>query len=137
MFVITGGSRGIGAALAQTLASKNHTVLIIGRDKQALQNVAATSPHINRLCADVATSRGRDAIITYLHTTPTIQGLIHNAGSIEPIEPMRHLDENAWRALMNLNLDAPFFLTQKLYKKLLGGRILHISSGAAHFPVTG
>lgn len=137
MFVITGGSRGIGAALAQALASKKQAVLIIGRDEKALQSIAATSPHINRLCADVGSSEGRDAIITHLQNTPKLQGLIHNAGSIEPIQPMRNLDEKDWRALMSLNLDAPFFLTQKLYKQLLGGRVLHISSGAAHFPVTG
>jgi benzil reductase ((S)-benzoin forming) len=137
MFVITGGSRGIGAALAQTLASKNQTVLIIGRDKQALQTLAASSSYISMLCADVASPTGRDAIIAHLESTPNIQGLVHNAGSIEPIQPMRHLDEKDWRALMSLNLDAPFFLTQKLYKKLLRGRVLHISSGAAHFPVTG
>lgn len=137
MFVITGGSRGIGAALAQTLASKNQTVLIIGRDQQALQSIAASSSYIHTLCTDVASTKGRDAIVSYLDATPNIQGLVHNAGSIEPIQPMRDLDENDWRALMSLNLDAPFFLTQKLYEKLRGGRVLHISSGAAHFPVTG
>jgi len=137
MFVITGGSRGIGAALAQALASKNQAVLIIGRDETALQSIAAVSPYINILCANVASSTGRDAIISYLEATPNIQGLIHNAGSIEPIQPMRNLDEKDWQALMSLNLDAPFFLTQKLYDKLLGGRVLHISSAAAHFPVTG
>jgi len=137
MFVITGGSRGIGAALAQALASKNQAVLIIGRDQKALQTIAASSSYINLLCADVASSEGRDAIVTHLQNTPNIQGLVHNAGSIEPIQPMLSLSEHDWRALMSINLDAPFFLTQKLYKKLLGGRVLHISSGAAHFPVAG
>ena len=137
MFVITGGSRGIGAALAQALASAKQDVLIIGRDKQALEQVTSSSPHINSLCADVASSEGRDAITTYLNSSPKIKGLIHNAGTIEPIQPMRSLNEKDWRALMSLNLDAPFFLTQKLFDKLVGGRVLHISSGAAHFPVTG
>jgi len=139
MFIITGGSRGIGAALAESLASRKHAVLIIGRNQQALQNIAATSPYINFVCADVATSTGRDAITSYLNFNQItgIQGLIHNAGSIEPIQPMRSLDEDAWRAIMSINLDAPFFLTQALLDKLSHGRVLHISSGAAHFPVTG
>jgi benzil reductase ((S)-benzoin forming) len=139
MFIITGGSRGIGAALAEALASRKHAVLIVGRNQQALQTIAATSSYINFVCGDVATSTGRDAITSYLnlnHITD-IQGLIHNAGSIEPIQPMRSLDEHAWRALMSINLDAPFFLTQKLLTQLESGRVLHISSGAAHFPVTG
>lgn len=137
MFVITGGSRGIGAALAQTLASKNQAVLIIGRDTSTLQSIADTSPYITLLCADIALEQDRDAIMTHLQNTSKIQGLVHNAGSIEPIQPMQDLSMHDWRALMSINLDAPFFLTQKLYKKLIGGRVLHISSGAAHFPVTG
>jgi len=137
MFVITGGSRGIGAALAQALASEKQAVLIIGRDKAALQHVASSSAYIHVLCADVALSEGRDAILAHLQASPSLKGLVHNAGTIEPIQPMRSLDEKDWRALMNVNLDAPFFLTQKLYTKLLGGRVLYISSGAAHFPVTG
>ncbi|MDF1684952.1 MAG: SDR family NAD(P)-dependent oxidoreductase [Legionellaceae bacterium] len=139
MFIITGGSRGIGAALAKTLASRKQAVLIIGRNQKALESIASTSSYINLVCADVATSTGRDAIISYLdlnHITG-IQGLIHNAGSIEPIQPMSGLDEKDWRAIMSINLDAPFFLTQKLLDKLKSGRVLHISSGAAHFPVAG
>jgi len=139
MFIIIGGSRGIGAALAKSLASRKQAVLIIGRNKKALQSIAATSSYISLLCADVATSTGRDAITSHLnlnHITG-IQGLIHNAGSIEPIQPMRSLNEKDWRALMSINLDAPFFLTQQLLSKLTSGRVLHISSGAAHFPVAG
>lgn len=139
MFIITGGSRGIGAALADTLASRKHDVLIVSRNQQALQSVAATSPYINFICADVATATGRDKLISYLkinHITD-IQGLIHNAGSIEPIQPMRDLDEQAWRSIMSINLDAPFFLTQALLDQLEHARVLHISSGAAHFPVAG
>ena len=93
MFIITGGSRGIGAALAKTLASRKQAVLIISRNQQALESIASTSSYINFVCADVATSEGRDAITSYLdtHKITGIQGLIHNAGSIEPIQPMRSL----------------------------------------------
>ncbi|MDF1827767.1 MAG: SDR family NAD(P)-dependent oxidoreductase [Legionellaceae bacterium] len=139
MFIITGGSRGIGAALAKALASRKQAVLIISRNQQALQSMASTSSYINFVCGDVATSTGRDAILSYLKINQItgIQGLIHNAGSIEPIQPMRDLDEQTWRSIMSINLDAPFFLTQKLLHQLKSGRVLHISSAAAHFPVAG
>jgi benzil reductase ((S)-benzoin forming) len=135
MFVITGGGRGIGAALAQKLAQANHTVLILGRTQTALDAVAKTSPHIQTLCADVASPEGRDTIMQHLSTVPHIQGLVHNAGVINPMEPIQTLSEDAWRTILETNLNAPFFLTQKLLQELIGGRVLYIGSGAAHFPV--
>jgi benzil reductase ((S)-benzoin forming) len=135
MFVITGGGRGIGAALAQTLAQANQTVLILGRTQTTLDDIAKTSSRIQTLCADVASHEGRETIIQHLSTVPHIQGLVHNAGMLEPMEPMKTLTEKAWRAILETNLNAPFFLTQKLLKQLIGGRVLYIGSGAAHFPM--
>lgn len=135
MFVITGGGRGIGAALAQTLAHAGHHVLILGRTQTTLDAIAKTSTHIQTLCADVASSEGRNTIIEHLSTVPHIQGLVHNAGVIEPMEPIQTLTEKAWRTILETNLNAPFFLTQKLLEQLIGGRVLYIGSGAAHFPV--
>ena len=137
MFVITGGSRGIGAALAKALAAQNHAVLIIGRQQKTLDAVAKNSAHIQSCVADASTASGREEIIQHLAPYHQITALIHNAGTIDPIAPMQTLSPKAWHAVLELNLNAPFFLTQALYSKLIGGRVLHIGSGAAHFPVQG
>ena len=137
MFVITGGSRGIGAALAKRLADQNHPVLIVGRDKNTLQSVAEHAEPIQICIADVACTSGREAILAHLKPYNKITALIHNAGMIDPIAPMQTLNPDAWQHIMNVNLNAPFFLTQALYSKLKAGRLLHIGSGAAHFPVQG
>jgi benzil reductase ((S)-benzoin forming) len=137
MFVITGGSRGIGAALAKNLAAKNHAVLIIGRDKATLAAVAEHNQHIQICVADVASATGRDNLLKHLEKQIKITALIHNAGMIEPIAPMQTLTPEAWHTILNINLNAPFFLTQALYPQLINARVLHIGSGAAHFPVQG
>jgi benzil reductase ((S)-benzoin forming) len=137
MFIITGGSRGIGAALAASLAQAKQTVLIIGRSEATLQAVAEASTHIQCLCADVASKEGRDSIKNHLKNTSKIKGLIHNAGMIEPIQSIKTLPEKAWRDIMTTNLDAPFLLTQALHTQLIGGRVLHIGSAVAYFPVQG
>jgi benzil reductase ((S)-benzoin forming) len=135
VFVVTGGGSGIGKALAHALAMRNKPVLIIGRREQSLIDAAAFSPFIQYFCADVSTREGRQLISKHLSGTQVITGLIHNAGIIEPMIPITTIDEAAWQQVMATNLDAPLFLSQLLYDKLINGRVLNISSGAAHFPV--
>ncbi len=137
MFVITGGSRGIGAALAKNLSKQGNNVLIVGRDKQTLLEVAKHAPTIEICVADVSEAKGQHNILERLSKLDKIQGLIHNAGVIEPIESIKTLNHKAWQHVMDINLNAPFFLTQALYPKLIGGRVLHIGSGAAYFPIQG
>ena len=137
MFVITGGGSGIGRALAIELASKEKPVLIIGRRENLLQEVAQQSPLINYLSADISLSSGRQKLVDYLKTHDTIDGLIHSAGTIEPVAKIGEIDESAWRKSLETNIDSPLFLTQKLLPKLKNGRVLQIGSGAAYMPISG
>ncbi|ASQ45296.1 SDR family oxidoreductase [Legionella clemsonensis] len=137
MFVITGGGSGIGRALAQHLATQKKEVLIIGRREKALAKTASFSPLISSLAADVSTKEGREQIASQLQSKKPIDGLIHNAGIIEPITPIADIDESSWRQTLATNLEAPLFLTQLLLPQLKKGRVLNIGSGAAYFPVTG
>ena len=137
MFVVTGGGSGIGRALAQALATRGHETLIIGRNTNALQETCSFSPLIKYLNADITSQAGREAIRQAVSPYDSIQGIIHNAGLIDPIVPLPELSEDAWRTVMATNLDAPLFLTQALQHQLKGGRVLHVGSGAAYFPVVG
>lgn len=137
MFVVTGGGRGIGRALAVALASRGESVLIVGRHDQTLRETAAFSPLINAIRADISLPEGRQKLAEFLHAVPVIRGLINNAGVIEPIAPISEIDEASWRHCMATNVEAPLFLTQLLIDKLVNGRVLNISSGAAYFPVEG
>lgn len=137
MFVITGGGSGIGQALAHALAARQKQVLVVGRREQALVATAAFSPLISYLVADVSTDKGRREIVAHIEQRNVIDGLIHNAGIIDPIKPVATINEASWQQVLSTNLNAPLFLTQMLLTKLEQGRVLHIGSGAAHFPVTG
>ena len=136
MFVVTGGGSGIGRALAQSLAMRGKQVLIIGRRPDALTETASFSPLISVCCADITSQQDRQDIMSYL---PDIQleGLIHNAGIIEPVNLLGTINEADWKKAMATNLDAPLFLSQLLLPRLAQARVLHIGSGVAHFPVAG
>lgn len=137
MFVITGGGSGIGRALALQLAALGKSVLIIGRRLESLMETAISSPLISILCADISLASGREKIVAYLQSVDDLEGLIHNAGIIDPIALLGTIDEEAWLNALMVNLNAPLFLSQLLQRQLNKGRVLHIGSGAAHFPVAG
>lgn len=137
MFVITGGGSGLGQALALALAQRECQVLIVGRHVQTLQETARQNPNITYCCADVSQESERQHLADYLAAQSDLQGLIHNAGIIEPIMPLRAITLEDWRACMSTNLEAPLFLTQLLWSKLSQARVLHIGSGAAYLAITG
>jgi len=135
VFIVTGGGSGIGRALAVALAARGKSVLIIGRHEETLAQTAGLSPLIDYFCADVSLPDGRQQIKSRLQSVSVIHGLIHNAGIIDPISPAVDIDEASWRTCMATNVEAPLFLTQLLIDKLSHGRVLNISSGAAHVPI--
>ncbi|WP_133131062.1 SDR family NAD(P)-dependent oxidoreductase [Legionella yabuuchiae] len=137
MYIITGGGSGIGRALALNLAKREQSVLIIGRREKPLAETAAMHSNLSFLCADVASREGRQRINQHLKSQQVLKGLIHNAGTIEPIAPITDIKELEWRINMATNVEAPLFLTQLLREPLKNGRILNIGSGAAYFAVKG
>lgn len=137
MFIITGGGSGIGRALSQLLAEEKYPVLIVGRREDHLLETAAFSPFISICVADVSSQEGQQEILKKVQDISQLSGLVHNAGVIEPIESIETLTPYDFQKVLATNLYAPFSLNQLLLPKLKDARILHIGSGAAHFPVKG
>jgi len=131
--VITGGGTGIGKAIAYALADKGLNVLINGRRMEPLEQTAKyNAEKIKIVSADVSTEEGRDHIVAALPSNAKVKILIHNAGIITPLAPISELKLADFRQIQAINVEGPLFLTQALLAKLKGGRILHLSSGAAH-----
>ncbi|KTC78943.1 sepiapterin reductase [Legionella cherrii] len=137
MIVITGGGSGIGRSLAFSLAKRDQTVLIVGRRKQPLQETASFSTNIQYICADVSTLEGLDLIKNHLHDVDKVRALVNNAGTLNPLTPIKDIEPKDWHHALNTNLNAALFLPQKIYDKLTNGRVLNIGSGAAHYPIRG
>lgn len=137
MYLITGGGSGIGRALAHSLAERGQDVLIIGRRQSALAETASLSSHISFFSADLTTEAGCRLVAEQVQNMSALKGLIHNAGVVDPIQPLAALELTAWQQALSTNLTAPMFLSQLLLPKLQGGRVLHIGSGMAYFPAVG
>lgn len=137
MFIITGGGSGLGRALAIALTQRNKPVLIVGRQEQLLQETASCSNKISYLCADISTEPGRELLLTHLQSTPRIEALINNAGTLYPIASLKDISLDDWHKAFSTNVDAALFLPQKLSKQLINSKVLNIGSGAAYFAIKG
>lgn len=137
--VVTGAGTGIGRALVLELAqNRNMTVLGVGRRLQKLQETAIFYPErIKVVAADVSTVEGRQRILATIPEDTMVSHLVHNAGVLTPVKPLAQITLEEWRQHMAINVEGPLFLTQLLLPRMKNGRVLHISSGAAHHPYQG
>ena len=137
--VVTGAGSGIGRALTIELA-QNHsrTVLGVGRHRETLEATRAARPDRIRIVeADVSSEAGREKIISAVEAFAQIEFLVHNAAVLDPVVPLKDITLAEWRTHQQINTEGPLFLTQALLSKLKQGRVLHISSGAAHHAYAG
>jgi benzil reductase ((S)-benzoin forming) len=137
--IVTGAGTGIGRAVALHFASLGHTVLGVGRRMEPLESLRKENPSkIHIVSADVSESRGRKRVLDALPPPGTVRYLVNNAGVLEPIKPLIEVTEDEFRQHMQVNLEAPLFLTQTLLEKFdKDARVLNISSGAARNPYVG
>jgi len=140
LILITGGGTGIGQALAWKFAEKERIpILITGRRKKHLKKTAAAAPEfIHYQVSDISSARDRQRLTDFIRERYSLRFLIQNAAVIEPVRSLLQLSPSQWRKHQAINVEGPLFLTQNLLPVFAPeGRILHISSGAAHFAYAG
>uniref|UniRef100_A0A7S2YFU2 NAD(P)-binding protein n=1 Tax=Entomoneis paludosa TaxID=265537 RepID=A0A7S2YFU2_9STRA len=142
--LVSGGRSGIGLAVAKKLASFDFIDHVIAVSRSITPQDVAPYPKLVALAADVTTEEGRETIVSkvkeYHDKKQQLRYLVHSAGSIEPIKSVLDIKPEEMRKSMVLNCEAPFFLTTALYPFMkpmdssggVAGRVLHVSSGAAH-----
>lgn len=110
--LVTGGARGIGAAIAARLREDGHEVC---------------TPSRNEL--DLAAPESIDAYLRR-HANEPVDVLINNAG-INILRSIEEIDDSAWHAMMQVNLTAALRLTQAIAPRMAirgWGRILNVAS---------
>jgi 3-oxoacyl-[acyl-carrier protein] reductase len=135
--LVTGGSRGLGRAMAEALAAEGMTVSICARDAQKVMAVGA---ELGRLSArgmvghcvgDVTKPEDMQKWVDHIAGEfGGIDVLVNNAGSARP-GPLAELPESAWQEQFDLNLFAPVRLARLCaphMEKRGGGSIINIGS---------
>jgi 3-oxoacyl-[acyl-carrier protein] reductase len=141
--LVTGSSRGIGAAIARRLAMAGATVAVHGRDAAALaevrQSIEATGARSVAVVGDVTRYAEIERVRGEIESAVgQVDILVANAGgNLSPPGDVESIDEGQWRQTIDANLTATF-LTIKSFlpgmKARRRGSILTISSAAARRP---
>jgi len=138
--LITGGGSGIGGGLAEAFHALGNRVIIAGRRKQALDEVAAANPGMTSLILDVENAGSIRAFAAQVAADyPTLNVLINNAGIMRPENlqaPPAGLADS--ESIINTNLLGPIRLTAALLpllRKQPDSVIMNVSSGLAFVPL--
>lgn len=140
--LITGASRGIGAATARLFAEHGARLGLLARNAAAIRALAAEiGPAARALPADVASWPDVEAAVAAMtRAFGGVDVLINNAGVIEPIAALDHVDPVAWGRLVDINLKGPLNGIRAVLPGMIrrgGGTVITVSSGAAHTPLEG
>ncbi len=132
--LITGASRGIGRSIAEKLATAGTTLLLHGRDNDALTEtcraVEARGARATPLLFELTDKSQIEKLIEGVGSEP-IDVLINNAG-IAFVKPFDSISLDDWNKTLAVNVTAPFLLTQKLSPEMKSGAsIVNILSVAA------
>ena len=111
--LITGGTSGIGLALAETLLRSGNTVLICGRRKDRLEALEAKHPTLITKTCDVAIASERTALFEWaVDAFPDLNILINNAGVQLLTDLTQEADLSRVMSEIDINLVAPFVAEQ-------------------------
>lgn len=140
--IVTGGSRGIGEAIAMALAEFGAKVVLSSRKIEGLNavkdKIEAAGGEAICIPAHMGKPESLQAVVDgTLEAYGTIDILVNNAATNPVFGPLMESEERAWDQIMNVNMRGIFFLTMMVGKVMLEkgkGSIINVSSEAGVKP---
>ena len=140
--VVTGAGSGIGAAVATALGGDGWTVVLAGRRRTRLEELASAHPDLSLdpVPTDVT---DEESVRSLFDVTTTRHGrvdlLFNNAGMGAPPRELDEIPLEEWQAVVNVNLTGAFLCTREAFRVMRqqqpqGGRIINNGSISAHSP---
>ncbi|MFI1310775.1 SDR family NAD(P)-dependent oxidoreductase [Streptomyces albidoflavus] len=137
--VVTGGSRGIGAAVCARLAADGHDLVVGYRSDRAAaeavaERVRAAGRRALAVAVDTADAASVDALFDEAATLGTVTGLVNNAGMSGPVGRLADADPAGLSRALDVNLLGYLLCARRAVRDLAasgGGALVNISSAAA------
>jgi 3-oxoacyl-[acyl-carrier protein] reductase len=113
-YLIGGGSRGLGLAVAEVLSAEGAEVVLVSRTEERLAQAAEQLPGTaTYVAADLATEEGRQAVFAHVVETGPISGILVNGGG-PPAGDVFDITAEQWRAAFDLVIGGPIELIRGL-----------------------
>lgn len=143
--IVTGASRGIGAATAVELSNAGVSVILAARTESHIRHNAGVirdnGGQAEAVTCDVSNYKDVQALISLCESTfGRMDILINNAGVIEPIGHLATSDPDVWAHASDVNFKGVYFgirAALPLMQSQQNGTIVNVGSGAAHSPLEG
>jgi len=132
--VISGGTAGIGLAIAQRFVKEGAYVFIFGRRQKSLDEaVKIIGNNVTAIQADAANLKDLDRVAEIVRKTKgKVDVVVSNAGFTEQV-PLREITEEHFDRTFDLMAKGPLFLTQKMLPLMEGGGSIILVSSAMHY----
>ena len=137
--VVTGGTSGIGKAVAMGLAAAGWTVTICGRRAELVEEIEREGRVAGVVC-DVTDPESVATLFAGIRERHGRVDLVfNNAGRFAPARPFGDLDVTTWREMIDTNLNGAFYVAREAFRLMReqspqGGRIINNGSISAHAP---
>jgi len=138
--LVTGGTSGIGEAVARAFAAEGADVVITGRSEQRGRQIADSltqeGARVRFIRADLEEI---DDVARLAREIDRVDVLVNNAG-VFPFGPTDEIDSDSFDSAVAVNVKAPFFLTGAFAPRMAangGGAIVNVSTMVASFGLTG
>ena len=140
--LVTGATRGIGAAVARRLAALGHHVIAVGRTEGALSElddaIGAAGGSATLVPLDLRDGAAIDGLGAAIHQRwGRLDVLVGNAGVLGGLSPVSHITPKAWDEVLAVNLSANWRLIRAMEPLLRvspAGRAVFVTSGVARNP---
>ena len=137
--LITGASRGIGRAVAEKFAQEGAHVLLVARNRKALERVddaiRATAGKATLIPLELADGKSIDALGPALYERfDRLDILVGNAGILGRLSPLTHIGSEHWDRAFAVNVTANWRLIRTLdplLRRSDAGRVIFVTSGVA------
>ena len=131
--IVTGGSRGIGFAIAKILSENGAKVVITSKDSEKIKKAESKiSNSFGITCNIKKTTEVQNVVNQTIEKFGKLDILVNNAGIFPKIKQLHEIDENEWNEVLDVNLTGQFRFTKEAIPHLqkTSGCIINISSDA-------
>ena len=131
--IVTGGSRGIGFAIAKTLSENGATVVITSKDSEKIKKAESKISNAFGIACDIKKKNEVQNVVNQtIGKFGKLDILVNNAGVFPKIKQLHEIDEDEWNEVLDVNLTGQFRFTKEAipYLQKTSGCIINISSDA-------